>query len=111
MLYPQDIREFFPQFVGYSDQQLNQLIADATIETPVETFGINTDRAMRYLVAHWLTIQQKHQTEVSGAMSAIDAGDVFKYPKKSYGLEDTYYGMEFLRIQRKSLTTIGVNIY
>jgi len=111
MVTTQDFRDYFPQFSGYPDSQLEQMLDDALNETPIRAFGQFRDRAIRYLVAHWLTLQQKHQTETAGGMAMIDEGRQVRYAKQSYGLGDTYYGAEYLRLKRQMLATIGVNFY
>ena len=108
MVTPFQIKKFFPQFEGYDDELIQMLIDDADLETPENTFGSNKSRAVRYLVGHWLIIQQKNQTEIAGGISALDEGKQVKYNPKSFGLQDTYYGSEYLRIKNNSLKTIGI---
>ena len=108
MVTPAQIKMFFPQFEGYEDQHLQMLIDDADLETPDSTFGANKARAVRYLVGHWIIIQQKHQTEIAGGISTLDEGKQVRYNSKSFGLQDTYYGSEYLRIKNNSLKTLGI---
>lgn len=111
MVQPTDVKVRYPQFSSYADSLLMELIADAKQETPPQTWKGLRDRAVKLLVAHWLTLDQQSQSEMGGALSLIDKGDKQpRFESKTNSLQRTVYGKEFLRLRQERLQTIGARM-
>lgn len=81
--------ERFPEFTPHPSGIVNGAIESATADVSSDIFGTQTDRAVRLLAAHIVSIQLAQM----GVMIGATDGKVY-----GKGLDATLYGQEFKRL-------------
>lgn len=84
-----DFLQRFPEFAPHPSGIVNGAIASASADVGPDIFGDQTDRAVRFLAAHIISIQLAQMGVQIGATD----GKVY-----GKGLDATLYGQEFKRI-------------
>jgi hypothetical protein len=84
-----DFLERFPEFTPHPSGIVNGAIESASADVSEDIFGDQTDRAVRFLAAHIISIQLAQMGVQIGATD----GKVY-----GKGLEATLYGQEFKRL-------------
>lgn len=79
----------FPEFSPHPSGIVNGAIESATADVSADIFGDQTDRAVRFLAAHIISIQLAQMGVQIGATD----GKVY-----GKGLDATLYGQEFKRL-------------
>ena len=81
--------ERFPEFIPHPSGIVNGAISEASADVGADTFGSQTDRAIKHLAAHIIAIQLTQM----GIQIGATEGKVY-----GKGLEATQYGQEFKRM-------------
>lgn len=84
-----DFLERFPEFTPHPSGIVNGAIESASADVSEDIFGSQTDRAVRFLAAHIISIQLAQMGVQIGATD----GKVY-----GKGLDATLYGQEFKRL-------------
>ncbi len=97
-----------PEFATQASTRTNVFLQLAGLTVNPNIFGLKTDAATAYLAAHMMTIStRKGNTGV--AMEKVDMLERQYQPLTANSndpeLEQTAYGMEFLRLRRSLLIT------
>lgn len=107
-----------PALSTVSDDLWNFVLVNVEYAISTSVFGIRTEEAARYWVAHKLTLLAESSTAAAaGPMIKEKVGDVmreFAKPQSVTGSDADYartkYGIEFLSIRRSMLPAFGVVI-
>jgi hypothetical protein len=89
--------ERFPEFSPHPSGIVNGAIESASADVSSDIFGDQTDRAVRFLAAHIISIQLAQMGVQIGATD----GKVY-----GKGLEATLYGQEFKRLTEAASSSL-----
>ncbi len=84
-----DFIQRFPEFTPHPSGIVNGAIESASADVGADIFGDQTDRAVRFLAAHIISIQLAQMGVQIGATDGKVYGN---------GLDATLYGQEFKRL-------------
>lgn len=87
----------FPEFSPHPSGIVNGAIESATADVSSDVFGDQTDRAVRFLAAHIISIQLAQMGVQIGATD----GKVY-----GKGLDATLYGQEFKRLTEAASSSL-----
>jgi hypothetical protein len=87
----------FPEFSPHPSGIVNGAIESASADVSSDIFGDQTDRAVRFLAAHIISIQLAQM----GAQIGATDGKVY-----GKGLEATLYGQEFKRLTEAASSSL-----
>jgi len=87
----------FPEFSPHPSGIVNGAIESATADVSSDVFGNQTDRAVRFLAAHIISIQLAQMGVQIGATD----GKVY-----GKGLDATLYGQEFKRLTEAASSSL-----
>ena len=118
MITPADIIAYAGQFADLALNKIQLNINDAMLSVPAKKWGVKYDFAVRLLTCHLLTMailaEKAAQKGALGALTSETTGGLSRGYSDGGGqansnngdsLNQTFYGKEFLRIQRSLVKT------
>lgn len=103
----------FSSFQDIPNEQIRDAIMDAIDEVHPIRWGstYRRDKAIKFLAAHYLALEQNRNLELGGALSQMDdRGQRPKFNISDDILDLTYYGKEYKRLRDSQLPIIGARI-
>lgn len=104
----------FSSFSQIPNHQIREALLDAVDEVPKKGWGKNTyrrDKAIKYLAAHYLAMEQNRNLELGGSLARMDErGDRPQFDSSEDPLDMTPYGKEYKRIIQRQAPIIGARV-